>query len=169
MVLAGSSTLQKYREFFSKLMNTLKQFRHLYDVFSIGLNLKLILFVIKYLYIYLAKPSAAFTFENDQVIPNVYKEVSDIFVDPLKNIRRLYFLSGATCSMITGQHSTAVPLPVEAILECLNQFMIISNGHIKESHSTDVLAIGHVLPILYENIFYILKALLTRYLYIKCK
>ena len=104
-----------------------------------------------------------FDFENGLIVQNIYKEVSDIYIDPLKNARRLYFLASAICSLITGQHSIVVPLPVEAILECLNIFMLISNSNIKESHSIDIKIVGHILPILYDNVFYILKALLTRF------
>lgn len=101
-------------------------------------------------------------FENDQCITQLYKEGSDIFLDPLKNAQKLRFLTAAICAVITGQFSGPIPLPVEGILECLNMFMLISNVNITDSHSVDVFAIGHVIPILYDNIFVILSALLTR-------
>jgi len=45
--------------------------------------------------------------------------------------------------------------------------MSISSCNFNESHSVDVLAIGYVLPVLYENILQILKALLTWYAFDK--
>lgn len=144
VMLAGNLNLQKYREFFSKLLNTFVQHFDFFNVFSIK------------------KPNSfAVQFENDQCITQFCKEGSDIFLDPLKKARRLHFLTSAICAVITGQYSGTIPLPVEGILECLNLFMLISNGNISENHSVDVFAIGHVIPILYENIFIILKALLT--------
>lgn len=143
-------------------MNTFAQFMNFSDVLSISTEHHHLVISLRILFS-LEKPSYVFHFESDQCLPNVYKDSSDMFVDPLKNARRLYFLSAAICTMITGQYSCAVPLPVEAILESLNHFMIISNGNIKDSHSVDVFAVGHVLPMLYENIFNVLTALLTRF------
>ena len=167
VMLAGNSNLQKYREFFSKLMNTFLQYLNFYNVFSISMSLFCFCFLIIYwkigIFYFTEKPSLMVQFENDQYIVQFYKEGADIFLDPLKNARRLHFLTAAICSVITGQHSGPIPLPVEGILECLNLFMLISNGNITESHSVDVFAIGHVIPILYENIFIILSALVTRY------
>lgn len=87
----------------------------------------------------------------------------DIFIDPLKNARRIHFLAAAICALITGQFLYSTPLPVECILEYLNMFTLVSNGNIKDGHSIDVFAVGYVIPILYDNIFIILRALLIRF------
>lgn len=77
---------------------------------------------------------------------------------------KLYFLTSAICTIITGQYSTKLPIPVEGILECLTTLTKISVSNyynkliISSKFYTD--NIIYKSSIILENVFNVLNALL---------
>lgn len=105
--LSGSTALMtRWREIISKLMNSLSTFAK-HPIFS-NVN----------------KPIKVFTFVDSGPM--------EIFVMDNKSeyslamTKKLYFISATLCTLITGQFPIKLPLPVEAIIECLNTMVIIS-------------------------------------------
>lgn len=89
-------------------------------------------------------------------------------IDLNKLFVKLYFLTSAISSIITGQYSTKLPIPVEAILECLTTLTKISVDNyynkLKISNKFYIDTIIYKSSIIIENVFNVLNALLKWYL-----
>lgn len=162
VVLAGSSVKEKYRVAFSKCLNTLASFLKLYKCFNKKSKfVTVIFFIVKFnLLLLIGNWTKKFDMNNENTFVNFFQEKNDIYISLIQNMLRFHFLSSAICSFITIPHSECLPLPVEAILELIDQLTTFSNANIQDNQTLEVYCTGHVLPVIHQNIFIILDALL---------
>nr|XP_027204689.1 uncharacterized protein LOC113798367 [Dermatophagoides pteronyssinus] len=139
--LSGPTALMtRWREIISKLINSFLTFAK-HPVFS-----------------HIMKPIKMFYF-NDSGPLEMF--ISDNKSDySLSMTKKLYFISAVLCSAITGQFQMKLPLPIEAIIECLNLMMIISTTKSPTNAQQKKEPNIHTSSIILQNVFIILRALI---------
>lgn len=86
------------------------------------------------------------------------------FYDSLtQRANQLTFIVSALVTIVTGHYNMIVLVPVECILETINNFLLLSNVTAKPSDSTDILAVSHFLPFIYDQLLLVVKALFSWY------
>lgn len=86
---------------------------------------------------------------------------TNFYVKLTQRNNQLTFIVHTLLGVITGHYNLIVSLPLECILETINNFLLLSNVPPKPSETTDILAVSHFLPMIYSHFLLILRALLS--------